>query len=349
MSSSIYEYYEDKLYFDFKKLMSVALRHATITEDDRDDKHQVALSFNDGGNRTISSWSSSCVVKGATKVGKTTVASLLVAALLGHKSNPYKGHLPDEAEILWIDTEQSRSHCYKVGARIGKLVLGEEKLHPRVKMLLIREYSPDVKWQLIRNAIKLNTNIKVIVIDNLADLVSSILDEEEASGLVGALLRLVEINSLLAINIIHTNKVNRHARGHLGSLSEQRAETVISVERSGKRIKVEGALTRNGPFPTIWYERQEDDIHFFYETDPKRDISFKKDFDRTPVEVHKEVLTSVFSDTPELFPHEFKAKIGKEYESKVQRIGLELIKRLQSYYVTIGLIQKEGSKLRMGF
>lgn len=344
---NIYNSLYENANFDFAHLMNVALKQATITEHDRNTHLQTALSFSGDGERLISSWSSSCVIKGPTKIGKTTVAAILTAALLGQAASPFRGYLPDDAEILWVDTEQSRTHCYKVGALIGKLVLGKSTLHPRVKMLMIRQYSAKVKWEFIQYAVTSNKAIKVVVIDNLADLVTSILDEEQASVLMGALLKLAETRSLLLVNVIHTNKGNKHSRGHLGSLAEQRAETVISVEKSGKRIKIEGSLTRNGPFPPVWYERQNDDIQFFFQHEPRTDSVFKKNFSNTTMEVHKDVVSSIFKNQGELFPYEFKALLKNEYERRVHPIGLELVKKLQAYYVTEGIIQKEGSKLRM--
>jgi hypothetical protein len=55
------------------------------------------------------------------------------------------------------------------------------------------------------------------------------------------------------VTILHENKHDRGAKGHLGSYLVQKSETVYAISRSedGLSTTVEGLYTRNAPFPEL--------------------------------------------------------------------------------------------------
>lgn len=332
--------------YERRSLLNRAIQNARVTIADATLGENIILSMSDDEKAAIATVATFILVKGRTKVGKTNAVLWIVSVLLGQQGFPYAGHLEDSAEIFWADTEQSRLHIAQLGSTIGKL-FGLSDFHPRLTLLSLRPYSFNARWHLIDDVIKSNDRIKVVVIDNLADLVGSILDDREASELFGKIIRLIEARKVLVIAVLHTNKTNSHSRGHLGSLAEQFAECVLDVHRKDNFVYLNATLTRNAPIPTVAYRFNGSTFEFLDAVKTtKDDVANKKDFHRVPEHLHTKVLAEIFKDQAEFSPAEFRIRLSAVYAQTVTPIGLELVKKLQSYYVKENLIVKDAMKLK---
>lgn len=171
----------------------------------------------------------SCII-GKAKSRKTFLLSMLTAAVINSDSAPkFKSELPKgKAGVLYFDTEQGEYDCYNVISRIETMA-GIRSM----KSFALREYSPLDRCAIIEHAFKLWGNETAFcVIDGIADLANAINDEEEATRVTTMMLRLTKQYNCHISTVIHQNKNDNFATGHLGSSIMKKAELLISVMKA---------------------------------------------------------------------------------------------------------------------
>jgi len=164
-------------------------------------------------------------IQAAYKNGKTQAASLIMAAILGDTKFGMVA-APDNrtGRVLYFDTEQAEHNTTMVGHRVHKLLGWDVKgNYQNFKVKNLRPFMVDVKIKYIFACIKRYKPV-MVVIDGIADLISSINDEQKS---IEAVLTLMQISTKYQCSIggiIHLNKgaiqgkkEDEVARGHLGT------------------------------------------------------------------------------------------------------------------------------------
>lgn len=210
------------------------------------------------GNQIFSTLGNFSTILAPPKVGKTTATGVIVAALLSDiQISKFISSLPqNKGVIVWIDTEQAKPECVKTIQNICNQVYGNKTNHPsNFIYIALRGKSKDVIIDAIEFIIQDTKNIGFIVIDGIKDLVSSINDEREATFVVEKLLKWTQEANIHILTILHQNKGDANARGHLGTELMNKAETVASLikdENNGNRITiVEPKFTRHKEFESF--------------------------------------------------------------------------------------------------
>jgi hypothetical protein len=219
-NSEFYAYYESLLNESEIKLSDEVQEPVTCLEIV---STQGAVTFGTLGNFL-------CII-GKAKSRKTYLLSAMVAALIKQgEVMGIRGRLPvDKRKILYFDTEQLKGHVYRVLKRVS--LLSDDETLSQIKVYGLRRYNPTDRLNAIRVAIEREINMGAIIIDGIKDLVFDINDAKEATDRATDLLQWTEEKDAHLITIIHENKANGNARGHLGSELVNKAETVISVGR----------------------------------------------------------------------------------------------------------------------
>lgn len=171
----------------------------------------------------------SCII-GKAKSKKTFLISLLTASLLTDTDSVLKGSLPDHKNsILYFDTEQGEFDAYNVIRRIERMAMAPQRL----LAFNLRPFAPKERCQIISYAFKVyGDRVGYCVIDGLADLANGVNDEDEATRVVTLLLQWSKIYNCHITTVIHQNKNDEFATGHLGSSVMKKAEIIISVTKS---------------------------------------------------------------------------------------------------------------------
>lgn len=171
-------------------------------------------------------------ITGKSKSKKTFLSSMLLAAASGNTiiQNKFVPTFPENKRaVLLFDTEQSRYDAYKTAIRIPDM-LGYSC--ENFGAFDLREYDPMERCNIIEYALKKYKDyLGYVVIDGIADLAKAINDEEEATRVVGLLMRWTKQYNCHISVIIHQNKNDSYATGHLGSSIIKKSECVISVEK----------------------------------------------------------------------------------------------------------------------
>jgi hypothetical protein len=198
------------------------------------------------------------LIIGKAKSKKSFFISIAVSAATKNNLvlDRIKGKLPsNQNQVLYFDTEQSEYFVQRAVKRICKITDIQNPVN--LKTYHLRKYSPEERLELIEHAIYNNSNIGLVVIDGIKDLVFSINDESEATKISSKLLKWTEENNIHIICVLHQNKGDNNARGHLGTELINKAESVISITKvpENENISiVEAEFCRNKDFQPFAFE-----------------------------------------------------------------------------------------------
>lgn len=173
------------------------------------------------------------LIIGKAKSRKSFYVSIAVSCAVSNDTilEQYEGCLPnDKRNVLYFDTEQGKYHVQLALKRICKQINIDEPENLFVYGL--RSKTPAERLKLIEYAIYNTPNLGFVIIDGIKDLITSINDEEQATMISSKLLKWTEEKEIHIITILHQNKSDSNARGHIGTELINKAETVLSVTKS---------------------------------------------------------------------------------------------------------------------
>lgn len=188
-------------------------------------------------------------LRGAPKTGKSAAGiALIVAALkgefIGIKANR------DKLVVLWIDTEQDRN-TLRQKARAVLDMAGLDAQPEALKVVTLRGYgSPADALAVTLQAIEENA-ADFVFLDGVVDLCQAFNDEEQSREVVRRLEAHAEQYGAAILGLIHTNKKDDEARGHLGAIMQQKSAEIYQVNKAeGESIaNVTQPFSRFAPVP----------------------------------------------------------------------------------------------------
>jgi hypothetical protein len=161
---------------------------------------------------------------GRAKARKTFLTTMISSACMkGELYEKFKTKVT--SHIVIFDTEQSDYYANMSYQR--SLLLGGN-LANRLVYLPIKPYSPAERLIIINHYFEVY-NPDIAIIDGVRDLVYSINDENEATETTTQIYKWVEFKNCHIVLILHQNKGDNNARGHLGTELVNKAETVLSI------------------------------------------------------------------------------------------------------------------------
>lgn len=171
------------------------------------------------------------MIIGKAKSRKTFLLTCLTSAVIsgGLILDNIQGRLAnDKRMVLYFDTEQGPYHLSRTLNGICRL--SGIKNPENLKAYGLRKFSPLKRLELIEFAIYTNSGIGLVVIDGLRDLLTrGINDEGEATLLSSKLLKWTAERNIHIIQVLHENKMDNNARGHVGTECMNKAETTIRL------------------------------------------------------------------------------------------------------------------------
>lgn len=195
------------------------------------------------GDKIVVSRGNILTVQGRAKTYKTFLVSGMVAASLdeGLGMNGTR----DVSRVLYVDTEQSDAHTQIVLKRIYRLLdMPLDTEDDSVIMLALRKENATERLSYAIQAIE-ELRPDLVVIDGIRDLVADFNSIDESSKVVGKLMELSATYNCAIVTIIHQNKGDNNARGHLGTELMNKSETVLQVVRDKSVATVAPVHCRN--------------------------------------------------------------------------------------------------------
>lgn len=194
------------------------------------------------GDKVIVSRGNIATITGKPKAFKTFLTSSIAVGVLEDEFLSISG---DCKKLLFVDTEQSKSHVNNVQKRIYKLCGWDlSKSNDKLVMLSLREFSPEERLNKTLEAIKI-WKPDLLIIDGIRDLVNDFNDLKESAEITGRLMAVTTEYSSGIITVLHQNKADNNARGHLGSELCNKSETVLQVVNDNGIATVSPVYSRN--------------------------------------------------------------------------------------------------------
>jgi hypothetical protein len=208
------------------------LKDATIHASDTYSTPPQIIWIEDSVIATLGNFSASV---GKAKAKKTiNVSAYVSAALTNTEVLKYRACLPEgKRRILYIDTEQSRYHCHHVLERILKMAgLPTDTDVNNLDFIGLREYTPEVRMQLIEFALADNKGYGLVIIDGIRDLLIDINNAAESVVVINKLMEWSSKYNLHIHGVLHLNKGDNNVRGHIGTEMNNKAEAVLLINKS---------------------------------------------------------------------------------------------------------------------
>ena len=306
------------------------------------------------GEAIIGTLGNFSVSTGKAKAKKTfNVSAIVAAALVNGQVLEYQALFPESKRtILYFDTEQSPYHCQLVMQRIlwlAGLPIDRDPEHLRFSHLRAIA-DPNERREIIRHAIYNTPNVGLVVIDGIRDLMLDINNSTEATKLVGDLMQWTSEQNIHIQTVLHLNKGDDNARGHIGTELNNKAETVLQIARDNtlpERSIVAPAIIRSKPFDKFAFRlvEVEDEVCI-----PQIDLSYSDNerkshrfsYQELSDNEHRNALNQVFSSS-EVLPYGELIVILKEVYAEIvgQSYGQTKIKELLLFLLNKGILVKE--------
>ena len=266
----------------------------------------VVLMVDDAAIGTLGNFSASI---GKAKSKKTfNVTAIAASALKNGTVLKYRSSFPeDKRTVLYIDTEQGRHHCQKVLKRILRLAeLPEDKNPDNLIMLALRKYAPPIRLAIVEQAIGTIPDLGLVIIDGIRDFLYDINSPSEATDIISRFMQWTDDRQIHIHTILHQNKNDENARGHIGTELNNKAETIMQVEvdKEDKTVSVvEAVHIRDREFEPFAFrineEAMPEPVESYLPKEKKTGRPTKGPFDpdkEIPKNVHRPALDAVFAN-----------------------------------------------------
>ena len=332
---------------DYENIWKASLIHVT-------DEFSLPPVVLQAGEAIIGTLGNFSVSTGKAKAKKTfNVSAIVAAALVNGQVLEYKASFPEsKRNILYFDTEQSPYHCQLVMQRILRLAgLPIDREPEYLRFSHLRAIAdPNERREIIRYAIYNTPNVGLVVIDGIRDLMLDINNSTEATKLVGDLMQWTSEQNIHIQTVLHLNKGDDNARGHIGTELNNKAETVLQITRDNtmpERSIVAPSIIRSKPFDKFAFQLKEmedgmcvPEIDLSYSDNERKSHRFS--YQELSDNEHRKALESVFS-TSEILPYSKLIVALKEAYAEVvgQSYGQTKLKELLQFLLNKGIVVKE--------
>lgn len=162
---------------------------------------------------------------GRAKGRKSFFVQLLISVMKGKYDEQFRAVVP--GKVVLFDTEQAQYHIWKATKRIEQM-LGRWPID--VEVFGLRPDSTADRVTMIESYIY-QQEPEVVFIDGIRDLITDINDATQATEIVGKLMKWSYEKKCHICCVLHQNKADDNARGHIGSEIVNKSETVIAINK----------------------------------------------------------------------------------------------------------------------
>jgi RecA-family ATPase len=197
-------------------------------------------------NSELLTSNSLCLVKGEVGSGKSRLVMNIMTGLLSGNDD-LKLHYtkcPKDKQVVYVSTEMSKYHLQR---RLLK-VLDNIPNELEENLVFLDFSTSEDKIEDLTNALE-DLNPYVIIIDQIADFILNINDIESGIKLYKKINYIIEKFGVSVITILHQNEdsgINSKARGHLGSILEQKSVSSIAISNTRDGFKIRTTKLREG-------------------------------------------------------------------------------------------------------
>lgn len=201
---------------------------------------------------------------GPPKSGKTTVIGFIIATAFSHfndraQSLDIETSFANGRDVVYLDFEQHISSTQDLQDKVLKYA-GLSQTPDNLFIYNLLEMSLDERREVV-NLVFAEHKMHLLIIDGLADILTSVNDEEKSNALIEELALLASKHNTAVVVVIHENKGGGSVRGHLGSQIERKCAGLISIKKDRERKihSIESRLIRIGDdFENVYFHYSEE-------------------------------------------------------------------------------------------
>ena len=319
----------DKILKDIEEtaLESIAFRKSFLIDPDEEiEPPQTAWGLKNIKDEAVSilgTLGNFSLITGKAKAKKSFFINIAVSCALTNKYvlNRFIGGLPaNQNQVLYFDTEQSKYHVQIAVRRICRQL--NVSVPHNLFTYHLRSLTPSQRLLLIEQEIYSNDKIGIVVIDGIVDLITSINDEAEATMIASKLLKWTEERNIHIITVLHQNKGDQNARGHVGSSLTHKSESVLSITKEESNPEVstmKAEFCRNREPDPFSFEIDEDGLPIEAVGFTPIDSRKEKGVDIHKIEDYKlyKLLMECFSKETEINYSELVRKVKIAYSNQM--------------------------------
>ena len=332
--------------------LAAYMAESTISVTSTYEHSPVVLMVDDTVIGTLGNFSASI---GKAKSKKTfNVSAIVASALSGSSVLHYRSTFPEnKRKILYIDTEQGRYHCQQVLKRILRLAdLPEYKNPDNLIMLALRKFSPKLRLAIVEQAIGTIPDLGLVIIDGIRDFLYDINSSSESTDIISKFMQWTDDRQIHIHTVLHQNKNDEHARGHIGTELNNKAETILQVEvdKEDKAISVvEAVHIRDRDFEPFAFRINEDVLPELVEPylskEKKSGRPTKEPFDpqrEIPEDVHRAAVDAAFAHGNIGSYDDYLERLKEAYGLHNVKLGYNKAVKVATFLGNKQMVIKEG-------
>ena len=182
------------------------------------------------------------MIKGEEKARKSWLKSLLLGCCFEGNSVNYssdiKGHNLQDKYIIDLDTEQDAYYSRLGADRICKMYGTPQSpvIPDNYIAINLREHNAKIrrdylKWLFMESEYR--NKLGVVSIDGYVDMLDNFNDLVESTEFTQSLMKYSTLSKAHITGVLHLNPGQDKARGHLGTILQQKCETVVIIKDEG--------------------------------------------------------------------------------------------------------------------
>jgi hypothetical protein len=290
---------------------------------------------------------------GKAKSKKTfNVSAIVAAALKNGTILQYAADLPaNKRKILYVDTEQSPYHGQKVMRRIARMAeLSLDKEPQNLDFLTLRRHTPEIRIAIVEKAIYHTEGLGLVIIDGIRDMVYDINSPGESTRIISKLMQWTDERQIHIHTILHQNKADENARGHIGTELNNKAETVLEIAKDkfdGSISTVQAAHIRAMDFQPFAFRINDDALPELveeYSFDKNKGESQNFDYSELNNEQHRQALQAAFSESQQYGYSDLMKAIKRGYATIGYVFGENKLVKLKTFLENKRMIVKDTTK-----
>mgnify|MGYP000147985492 FL=1 len=332
--------------------LAAYMAESTISVTSTYEHSPVVLMVDDTVIGTLGNFSASI---GKAKSKKTFNVSAIVASALSRNTVlHYRSMFPEnKRKILYIDTEQGQHHCQQVLKRILRLAeLPDDEKPDNLLMLSLRKFAPKLRLLIVEEAIGTIPDLGLVIIDGIRDFLYDINSSSESTDIISKFMQWTDDRQIHIHTVLHQNKNDEHARGHIGTELNNKAETIMQVEvdKEDKNISVvEAVHIRDREFEPFAFRINEEvlpePVESYLPKEKKIGRPIKEPFDPyrdIPESVHRAALDATFANGNIGSYDEYLEHLKEGYGLQNVKLGYNKAVKVATFLSNKRMVIKEG-------
>lgn len=334
--------------------LAVYIEEAAVSVTNNYEEAPAVLMVDDAVIGTLGNFSASI---GKAKSKKTfNVSAIAASALSGRTVLRYRSMFPEnKRKILYIDTEQGRHHCQQVLKRILRLAeMPDDKVPENLIMLSLRKFAPRVRLLIVEEAIGTTPDLGLVIIDGIRDFLYDINSSSESTEVISKFMQWTDDKQIHIHTVLHQNKNDEHARGHIGTELNNKAETIMQVEvdKDDKTIScVEAIHIRDREFEPFAFRINEcalpEPVESYISKEKKLGRPTKEPFEpykEIPESVHRAALDAIFADGNITGYDNYLERLKNGYGLQGVKLGHNKAVKVATFLGNKRMVIKEGKE-----